>query len=360
MRQLDQSQIGRVLTGDPEALRHGPPVTAMLVQNTNPVSVAPEQDAVKRGFAREDLFTCVHEQFMTETALMADVVLPATMFLEHDDLYQAGGQQHIQLGPKLDRAAGRVPLQPRGDLRPGRAARRGAPRLRHDPARDDRPDAARFRLGHARGAGAGPLDRRPAAVPRRRTSSTASAIRTDNSGSSRTGRGCRSTNDGPMGPWASLPALPDHWEAIETPDEAHPFRLATSPARHFLNSTFTETPTSRAKERRPEVMIHPADAAARGIAEGDWVELGNARGAVQLRAKLFDGVRRGRADRGSRSGRTRCIPAGKGINTLTGADAVAPYGGAAFHDNRVALARIEPPAGFEWPEVRPVLEPAEA
>src|ERR687893_740990 len=79
VRQLDQSQIGRVLTGDAEALRHGRPVTAMLVQNTNPVSVAPEQELVKRGFARDDLFVCVHDQLMTETALMAHVVLPATM-----------------------------------------------------------------------------------------------------------------------------------------------------------------------------------------------------------------------------------------------------------------------------------------
>ena len=101
VRQLDQSQIGRVLTGDAEALRRGPPVTAMLIQNTNPVSVAPEQELVKRGFARDDLFVCVHEQFMTETAEMADIVLPATMFMEHDDLYQAGGHQHILLGPKL-------------------------------------------------------------------------------------------------------------------------------------------------------------------------------------------------------------------------------------------------------------------
>ena len=76
-------------------------MTALLIQNTNPVSVAPEQDKVKRGFAREDLFVCVHEQFMTETARMADVVLPATMFMEHDDIYQGGGHQYIQLGPKL-------------------------------------------------------------------------------------------------------------------------------------------------------------------------------------------------------------------------------------------------------------------
>ena len=100
VRMLDQSRIGAMLTGDTDALRGGPPVTAMLIQNTNPVSVCPDQEMVKRGFAREDLFVCVHEQFMTETARMADVVLPATMFMEHDDVYQGGGHQHIMLGPK--------------------------------------------------------------------------------------------------------------------------------------------------------------------------------------------------------------------------------------------------------------------
>ena len=73
----------------------------MLIQNTNPLTVAPDQTLVRRGFAREDLFTVVHEQVMTDTARMADIILPATMFVEHDDLYQAGGQQHILLGPKL-------------------------------------------------------------------------------------------------------------------------------------------------------------------------------------------------------------------------------------------------------------------
>ena len=131
VRMLDQSRIGAILTGDREALQGGPPVTAMLIQNTNPVSVAPDQDKVKRGFAREDLFVCVHEQFMTETAQMADVVLPATMFLEHDDVYQGGGHQYIMLGPEADRAAGRVPLQSRGDLRAGASA--SAPSIRASP-----------------------------------------------------------------------------------------------------------------------------------------------------------------------------------------------------------------------------------
>ena len=99
VRMLDQSRIGPVLTGDPYDIKDGPPVTALFVQNMNPVQVAPEQRKVKAGFAREDLFVCVHEQFMTATAKMADVVLPATMFLEHDDVYQGGGHQNISWGP---------------------------------------------------------------------------------------------------------------------------------------------------------------------------------------------------------------------------------------------------------------------
>jgi anaerobic selenocysteine-containing dehydrogenase len=101
LRWLDQSKIGRILTADAEALGDGPPVTAMLVQNTNPANVAPEQRKVIEGLKREDLFLAVHEQFMTDTAQLADVVLPATMFLEHDDIYRGGGHQHIVLGPKL-------------------------------------------------------------------------------------------------------------------------------------------------------------------------------------------------------------------------------------------------------------------
>ena len=101
VRILDMSRIGAILMGDRDALGDGPPVTAMLVQNTNPVAVAPDSNRVRRGFLRDDLFVCVHEQFMTDTARHADVVLPATMFLEHDDLYDAGGHTHFQIGPKL-------------------------------------------------------------------------------------------------------------------------------------------------------------------------------------------------------------------------------------------------------------------
>ena len=89
-----------MLTGEAEALKGGGPVRAMLIQNTNPLAVAPDQETVRKGFARDDLFVCVHEQFLTDTARFADIVLPATMFLEHDDLYTGGGHQYLQFGPK--------------------------------------------------------------------------------------------------------------------------------------------------------------------------------------------------------------------------------------------------------------------
>ena len=94
-----------------------------------------------------------------------------------------------------------------------------------------------------------------------------------------------------------LPEFPDHVDLIETADAEHPFRLATSPARSFLNSSFTETPARASREGRPELLIHPDDAAALGIAAGDRVEIGNTRGEVVLHAKLFDGVQARRGHR---------------------------------------------------------------
>jgi hypothetical protein len=107
VRMLDQSRIGAVLTHEASDLKGGPPVTAMLIQNTNPASVAPDQNRVAAGFSRPDLFVAVHEQFLTETAAVADIVLPATQFLEHDDIYKGGGHQYILFGGKL--------IEPPGD-----------------------------------------------------------------------------------------------------------------------------------------------------------------------------------------------------------------------------------------------------
>jgi anaerobic selenocysteine-containing dehydrogenase len=352
IRQLQQVQIGRVLTGDSEALKRGPPVAAMLIQNTNPVSVAPEQELVKQGFAREDLFTCVHEQVMTETARMADIVIPATMFVEHDDIYTGGGHQHIQLGLKL--------VEPPGECRSNHevicdlASRVGAehPGFGMSPrelmeemlaasGRDTLADLAKdnwldvqppFEEAHYL-TGFGYPDGKFRFAP--------DWTKVPN------------VNDGPMGPWQELPEFPDHWSTIEVATERHPFRLATSPARQFLNSSFNETPTSRAKEGgRPELMIHPDDAAESGVMSGDWVRLSNERGAILLRARIFAGVRRGVLIAES-IWPNAFFPDGRGINTLTSADPVAPYGGVGFHDNRVALERIGPVLeGFDEPAVK--------
>jgi anaerobic selenocysteine-containing dehydrogenase len=338
VRWLDQSKIGRVLTGDAEALQNGPPVTAMLVQNTNPANVMPEQALVRRGLAREDLFTVVHEQFMTETAELADVVLPATMFLEHDDIYKGGGHQHVMLGPKL--------IDGPGETRPnhfvfeelakrlGVADRPGFGKTERELIDgllaplgetwetiaekvwlDVQPD---FDTAHYVGGFAYPDGKF-------RFSPDWLAGPSPNS---------PPKSLGPQGPADRLPAFPDYLDLTDAPDVEHPFRLATSPARSFLNSTFAETPGSVKKEGRPEVMIHPGDAAVLGLKDGIAVALGNARGEVHLHLKLSE-----------RPGRGTLIAEGLwpnkahlngcGINTLTGADSVAPYGGAAVHDTKV-------------------------
>jgi anaerobic selenocysteine-containing dehydrogenase len=337
LRALDQSRIGPVLTGEPEALKHGPPVTALIIQNTNPVSVCPEQEKVKRGFAREDLFVCVHEQVMTETARMADVVLPATMFIEHDDIYQGGGHQYILLGPKL--------IEPPGQCRSnhevicGLAQRLGA---EHPGFAMTAREMIDWTLQHS---GWGTLAELEANRWIDCQPDFATAHYLD--GFAWADRKFRFKPDWPnvpfrsawrAGPVAEMPTLPDHWEIIEEADDAHPFRLATSPARNFLNSSFNETPTSRAKEGRPSVMIHPDDAAPLGIADDHEVVLGNARGEVRLHARLFDGVRRGVLIAES-IWPNAAFADGRGINTLTGADAIAPYGGAAFHDNRAWIRK---------------------
>jgi anaerobic selenocysteine-containing dehydrogenase len=338
VRMLDQSRIGAVLTGDADALLGGPPVGAMLIQNTNPVSVAPNQETVKRGFARDDLFVCVHEQFMTDTAKMADIVLPATMFVEHDDFYTAGGSQYILLGPKL--------IEPPGECRSNHevicalAKRLGAEHPGFAMTPRQLIDATLKRSGW------GTLAELEAKrwIDCQPDFATAHYL----NGFAYPDGKFRFKPDWPnvpFGRWhrthasTPIPQLPDHWEVIEEVDPEHPFRLATSPARGFLNSSFTETPTSLTKERRPEVMIHPEDAAALAVADGEEVRLGNNRGAVRLHARLFEGVRRGVLIAESLWPNSAYAD-GRGINTLTGADPIAPFGGAAFHDNKVWLRKL--------------------
>ncbi|MFM2279403.1 MAG: hypothetical protein RLZZ444_1634 [Pseudomonadota bacterium] len=341
IRNLDQSHIGRILTGNAESLRNGPPVTAMLIQNTNPVNVMPEQRLVRQGFLREDLFVAVHEQFMTETAELADLVLPATMFVEHDDIYRGGGQSHITLGPKLveppedvrtnlfviEELAKRLGVADRPGF--GMTEREhieeilsgpglpGYDELRADKWVDRQPD---FRTAHFLD-GFGHADRKFHFRPN--WTDPANPMSPPD-------------NMEPMGPVSALPVFPDYCAVVEEVDEAHPFRLATPPARNFLNSSFTETKSSRSKEGRPELMLSNADAEALGIATGDVVTIGNERGSVRIHARVTDTVRKGvLIAEGIWPNRDHLD--GEGINTLTGADSVAPFGGVGLHDNRVWL-----------------------
>ena len=339
-RLLDQSKIGRVLTGDPEALCGRGPVKAMLIQNTNPMAVAPEQALVREGFAREDLFTAVHEQFMTETAQMADIVLPATMFMEHDDLYYGGGHQHISVGPKL--------IDPPGECRSNHEVLQGLARRLNavHPGFEMSPreliDVTLNKSGH------GNIETLEADLWRDLQPDFRTSHYLDGFAHADKKFHFRADWANPpfgkrMGEFEKMPSLPDHWTSIEEADDTHPFRLATSPSRGFLNTSFNEMPSSQAREGAPSVMMHPLDAAALGIAEGDAVTLGNMRGETTLIARLFDGVRR-RVLIAESVHPNRNHIGGRGINMLTGAEAVAPIGGAAFHDNKVWARKAARPA----------------
>jgi len=332
VRVLDQSRIGAVLTGDAGALKGGPPVDALFIQNTNPMMVAPDLNVVHRGFARPDLFVCVHEQFMTETAQMADVVLPATMFTEHDDLYQGGGHQHIMLGPRVvDAPEG---CRSNHEVICALARRLGAKHPGFDMSVRELID---WTLVNSGWRGLADLERekwfdvQPAFEAAHYLKGFAwpdgrFRFKADWAGVKPQG----------FGPADGLPSLPDHHEAIEEPTVEMPFRLATSPARNFLNSSFTETRSSVKREGRPTVLVHPSDAARAGVTDGARVRLGNTRGTVVVHARLFDGVREGvLVVEGIWP--NAAFEEGIGINALTGADPIGPVGGAAFHDNRVWL-----------------------
>ena len=342
VRRLDMSRVGAILTGDRGALKGGGPVRAMLIQNTNPMVVAPDQEMVRRGFAREDMFVCVHEQFMTDTARYADVVLPATMFLEHDDIYTASAHQFLQFAPKA--------IEPPQGCRSNHevicalARRLGAEHRGFDMSPRDIIDET------LRVSGRGTLAELEAARWLDCQPPFATAHFLDGFGHADgkfhfrpDWRNTPYANDGLRGPWRDLPSLPDHWPVNEGVDAAHPFKLATSPARNFLNSSFNQTPTSLTREGRPMALMHPDDMGALGLRDGDVVRLGNKRGEIRLHVKTSPGATRGViVSEGLWD--NRAFLDGHGINTLTSAESVAPFGGAAFHDARV-WARADAAAG---------------
>jgi len=326
VRMLDQSRIGPILTGDTRDIGDGPPVTAMIIQNTNPLVVCPESEKVRRGFLRDDLFVCVHEQFMTETARYADIVLPATTFLEHPDMYIGLGHTFLQVT--------RPVIEPYAECRSNHwvlsqlAQRLGGshPGFEMDEwtlmdetlKRSGLPDAGELYENHWHDCA---LDfERSHFLDGFETPDRRFHFRAD---------------------WAALgpdhdgfPALPDYCPAIDASSDTKPFRLVAAPARNYLNSSFTETPTSKKKEKRPTLLMHPEDCSAMNVVEGDLIRIGNDLSSVRLHAKPFDGLQRGVVICES-VWPSEAFVDGLGINALVSADPGAPNGGAVFHDTAV-------------------------
>jgi anaerobic selenocysteine-containing dehydrogenase len=332
-RALDMSRIGAILTGDPADLAGGPPVTVMLIQNTNPCVVAPDSGLVRQGFAREDLFVCVHEQFMTDTAHMADIVLPATTFVEHDDFYAAYGHTFLQLGPQLIPPVGEA--RSNHDVLCALAARLG---LDHEGFRLSAWEIIDRTL---KASGLGTADelrqkRWIDCAPSFAASHFLNGFATQDmrfhfaADWSRVGR-----------EHAAMPRLPDHMAAIDAADDRHPFRMVTGPSRSFLNSSFTETATSRAQAGRPTARIATADCDRLGIVAGARVRIGNDRGSLVLHAEPFDGLPPGVIVVES-VWPNGAFEEGIGINLLTSADPGPPLGGAVFHDTAVWVRRESP------------------
>lgn len=331
-RELDQSRIGPVLTNDKHDLQAKGPIKAILVQSTNPMVVAPESNLVRQGFERNDLFICVHEQFMTETAAMADLVLPATMFLEHDDIYLGGGHTHIQLSRKIIEPPGECrsnhwlinqlgqqlgsthPSFNMGELQLMQHTVEASDSINwNDLWRDNWVDCA---------------------VPFDEAHYLNGFGHADGKFHFRHGWDELLLGKVNCSPFA------DHLDITDPTTAKQRWRLVTAPARHFLNTTFTEAPFSLRLEKQPDLMMHPKDCLALGLSNGDLVEVGNQKGAVKLPIKVFEGLQQGTVVCES-IWPNKAFSGNVGINALTSAEAGLPFGGAVFHDTSVWLKPCE-------------------
>jgi anaerobic selenocysteine-containing dehydrogenase len=333
-RTLNMSEIGRILN-DPDL---APPVKAIFVYNSNPVAVAPEQESVRRGFGRDDLFVVVHDLFQTDTADFADVVLPATTTLEHYDLHKAYGHLYLTLS--------RPAIAPLGESKANTevfrllAARMGLDRV-HPCLRDSDEDMARQAMlwdhPHMKGISFERLERdgsvrldvgdpfRPFAEGGFPTPSGKCELFSE----SLAARG----HD-------PLPTyVPPRESVASAPEVARKYPLAfiSPPAHHFLNSTFSSQPAFVRREGEPFLTIHPEDAARRGIQEGQMVKTFNDRGSFLAKAHVSDAARAGVVV-GLSIWWAKMCPGGRNANAVTGQWLTDMGGGASFYDVLVEVA----------------------
>jgi molybdopterin guanine dinucleotide-containing S/N-oxide reductase-like protein len=285
-RTINMAAIGDAL------LQAQPPIRALYVYNSNPVAVAPDSCKVIRGFSREDLFTVVHEQFFTDTCDYADIVLPATTQLEHADVHSAYGHLYVM--------ANSPAIAPLGEALPNTEVfRRLAARMgfAEDCFGDSDEEICRQALESSNPNMQGiewdslkekgwqrlnvperfaPFAQGNFGTPSRKCefySETAKAMGMD-----------------------PLPAyVPPREAALSNPRlaKAYPLALISPPNRHFLNSSFANMPFAIAEAGQPGLDIHPADAAARGIGDGETVRILKDRGSFTAKARVSDKVREG-------------------------------------------------------------------
>ena len=276
-RTLNMSTIGDDLLRESSA-EFGPKVEAVVVYNSNPVAVAPQSAKVVQGFGREDLFTVVLEHFMTDTADLADYVLPATTQLEHLDLHTSSGH--------TDALINEPAIAPLGLARPNTQIFRDLARAMgfDEPCFSDTDEAL------ARIAFQGDLSLAALREHGWVKLPIAAAPFADG-GFPTPGGKCLIDAPG-LG-------IPDHManyeSAASTPElaRAYPLAMISPPARNFLNSTFVNVTSLRDIEGEPVLEIHPDDAAPRGIAATQMVRVFNARGSTLCRAVLNARARRG-------------------------------------------------------------------
>ena len=334
-RTLNMSELGRLLTEV-----NDPPVRALYVYNSNPAAVAPEQKKVLAGLGREDLFTVVHEQFMTDTCDYADVVLPATTQLEHFDLHKAYGHLYFVVNEPA--------IEPLHEARPNSevfrllAARLG---FTEDCFRDSDEEIARQALALDHPALEGiTLERLRERGWMRLNVPERFAPFAEGQFPTPSGK-CELFSESLAA--QGLPAVPEFIPPCESrasrPTLAAKYPLAlVSPAAHaFLNSSFANLPKQLRQERRPFVEIHPEDAAARGIREGERVRAYNDRGACELRAVVTTRARRGVVVSPS-VWWNKLSPGGVNVNQLTSQTLTDMGGGATFYDALVELERLGP------------------
>jgi anaerobic selenocysteine-containing dehydrogenase len=293
-----------------------PPVSALFVWCSNPAAVAPDQNAVLRGLAREDLFLVVHERFMTDTARFADVVLPATSSLEHADLYRSYGQYCVQRAWPVVTPPGEA--RSNWELFGALAARMGLADPLFRRTADEvvdlllaRPSPWRDAGFSARLAGGRVVELTPPPGPRWRTPSG------------------RIELENPALPEPLPRALPAYSDA-----GGPPLRLVTGPAIHTLNSSFMERPELRERNGGMTLKLAPAEAEARGLADGARVVAWNELGEVVFVLRVDGRVPRGVAV-AEGVWWTAHAPGGRNVNALTSQRLTDAGAGSTFYDNRV-------------------------